>query len=199
MSTEMSSNGLMEADRIVAQLLLWVGMRGFVERSDLERRWSAAEPLPRLADEGLLQIDGEFVFLTPEGDAELTDLLRRLMGGDLGLDTFFTTFEEMDRELKQLATDWQSIREQADEDPDGLMNVVERWVELDGRLRKAVALSPAAAQVLAAYLPVLEAARQAFDDGAWDRFTGVREDSYHSVWYAMHEVLLRALGKARMG
>lgn len=195
-----SGEGLVEGDRDLASLLLWVGIRGLVERGDLERRWPAARPLPRLADDGLLQLDGEFVLLTPKGDAELTARLRRSAAGEVaGLARFFTAFEEMDREFKLLATDWQSLRPRVNEDPDALMGVLEGWAALDGRLREAVAGSPAANRLLAAYLPPLEAARRAFDDGDWDMFTGVGEQSYHSVWYLIHETLLRALARERTG
>jgi hypothetical protein len=200
MNEELSGERLVEGDGDLAALLLWVGVRGFVERGDLERRWPAARPLPRLANDGLLQLDGEFVLLTPKGDAELTARLRRSAAGDVaGLAGFFNAFEEMDLELKQLATDWQSLRPLVDEDPDALMGIIERWAALDGRLREAVAGSSGANRLLAAYLPPLEAARSAFDGGHWDMFTGVGEDSYHSIWYLMHETLLRALARERTG
>jgi hypothetical protein len=200
MNGGLSGERLVEGDRDLAALLLWVGVRGFVERGDLERRWPAARPLPRLANDGLLQLDGEFVLLTPKGDAELTAGLRRSAAGDVaGLARFFTAFAEMDLELKQLATDWQSLRPRVADDPDALMGVIERWAALDGRLREAVAGSSAANRLLAAYLPPLEAARSAFDGGDWNMFTGVGEDSYHSIWYLMHETLLRALARERTG
>ncbi len=195
---ETSGKGLAGTAGEVADLLLWVGMRGFVDRSELERRGSAAELLPQLVAEGLLQFDGDFVLLTPEGDSDLTVRLRRLAAFDLaGLGAFFSRFDEMDKELKFLATDWQNIRPGAEDDPDALMRVVEGWIALDGRIQAAVAGSAAAAQLLAAYVQLLSAARRGFDDGDWDRFTGIGENSYHSAWYAIHEVLLRALGKER--
>jgi hypothetical protein len=195
---ETSGEGVAATAREVADLLLWVGMRGFVERSELERRGTVAELLPRLVADGLLQLDGEFVLLTPEGDSDLTVRLRQLAEVDLtGLGAFFSRFEEMDKELKFLATDWQNIRPRAEEDPDALMTIVERWIALDGKLKTAVAESPSATRLLAAYVQLLSAARRGFDDGDWDRFTGIGEDSYHSAWFAMHEVLLRALGVER--
>jgi hypothetical protein len=195
---ETSGKGLAGSAGEVADLLLWVGMRGFVDRSELERRGSAADLLPQLVAEGLLQLDGEFVLLTIEGDNDLTVRLRRLAAVDLtGLAAFFSRFEGMDKELKFLATDWQSVRPRAEDDPDALMRIVEGWIALDGRLQAAVADSAAAARLLATYVQLLSAARRAFDDGDWDRFTGIGENSYHSAWYAMHEVLLRALGKER--
>jgi len=195
---ETSGEGVGATAQEVADLLLWIGMRGFVDRSELERRGAAAELLPRLVADGLLQLDGEFVLLTPEGDSDLTIRLRRLAEVDqTGLGAFFSRFEEMDKELKFLATDWQNIRPRAEDDPDALMTVVERWIALHGRLKVAVAGSSSAARLLAARVELLSAARRGFDDGDWDRFTGIGEDSYHSAWFAMHEVLLRALGMER--
>lgn len=193
----MSGESLPTADNAVAELLLWVGMRGLVERGDFERRWSAAKLKRQLIDEGLLQLDGEFVFLTAEGDADLTTRLRQLAAGLPGLDTFFADFEALDKEFKLLATDWQQVRPRAEDDPDGLMSVVERWIALDRRFQDAIERSPAAAQLLAEYVPLLQAARGGFEAGDWDRLTGIGENSYHSVWYAVHEVLLRSLGKER--
>lgn len=188
------------ADDRVHELLLWVAVRGFVDRHELELRWEAAAPLPRLVDAGLLQLDGQFVLVTPSGESELSAALESLVGKDrVGLETFYTTFEELDRELKALATEWQELRSRPEEDPDRAVDVAERLAELDLQLREAVALSSAAERLLGSHLPLLDSARQAFEGGDWDSLTGVAEDSYHSAWYAMHETLLRALGKQRAG
>jgi hypothetical protein len=184
----------------VQELLLWVAVRGFVDQHELQVRWEHAPPIPRLVETGLLQMDGEFVLVTPAGESQLSAGLESLVGDDrVGLDSFYTAFEELDRELKALATEWQELRSRPDEDPDRVVDVAERWAEVDRQLRQAMSHSSAAGRLLGSYLPLLRSARQGFEDGDWDRLTGVSEDSYHSAWYAMHETLLRALGKQRAG
>ncbi|MBJ7600982.1 MAG: hypothetical protein DLM67_18330 [Candidatus Nephthysia bennettiae] len=184
----------------VRELLLWVAVRGFVDKYELQMRWEHAAPIRHLVEVGLLGVDGGFVLVTPRGESQLSAALESLVGKDrVGLEGFYTAFEELDRELKALATEWQELRARPEEDPDRVVDVAERWAELDQQLRRAVVLSSAAGRLLGSYLPLLDSARQAFEGGDWDRLTGVAEDSYHSAWYAMHETLLRALGKQRAG
>jgi hypothetical protein len=187
-------------DDRVQELLLWMAVRGFVDRRELQTRWEHAAPIPRLVEAGLLEEDGEFVLVTPTGESRLSAALESLVGQDrVGLEGFYTAFEELDREFKALATEWQGLRSRPEEDPDRVVDVAERLAQLDQQLRQAVSLSSAAGRLLGSYLPLLDGARQAFEVGDWDRLTGVAEDSYHSAWYAMHETLLRALGKQRAG
>ena len=180
-----------------ADILLWIGMKGLADATELHERWRA-EKVKELVTEDLLQVDGDFALLTPAGEAFLTARLHDRAGGNIAeLELFLSQFEEMDAQFKALATEWQRLRSNADDDPDALMRVVERWTELDQRVQRAVVDSPPASALLAAFLPSLTNARHSFNEGDWDSFTGVGEGSYHSLWFAIHEVLLRALGRQR--
>jgi hypothetical protein len=116
----------------------------------------------------------------------------------------YERFERINRELLSLFTDWQMIpsaggeripNDHSDSDYDaGIVDrlgaqheraekVLDRFAELDPRLGvHKQRLDDAYDKVLA---------------GDLDWVSGVRIDSYHTVWFELHEDLLRMLGRER--
>jgi hypothetical protein len=112
-------------------------------------------------------------------------------------------FERVNRDLKQLMTEWQTKSVGGEEvpndhdDPDYDAGIVDRLGELHERVEPILGR-------LAEGVPRLDLYRQRLDDaydkalaGETDYVSGVRVDSYHTVWFELHEDLLRMLGQQR--
>jgi hypothetical protein len=116
----------------------------------------------------------------------------------------YERFERINRELLILFTDWQMIpaaggervpNDHSDADYDaGIVDrlgaqheraekVLDRFAELEGRL--------------GVYETRLEEAYDKVLAGDLDYVSGARIDSYHTVWFELHEDLLRMLGRER--
>jgi len=87
----------------------------------------------------------------------------------------------------------------ADANDEAQMAAVERWLDVDSRLREAANRSEGASRHFGRCLARLEAARELALDGDVDQLTGHDDSSYHSVWFLLHETLLRSLRRERTG
>ena len=112
-------------------------------------------------------------------------------------------FETVNNELKQVITDWQTMsvggeqvaNNHSDSDYDNA--VIDR---LGGVHEKAEPILKAFAAVLPrfAYYPEqLERALEKAEDGDTDWVSDATIDSYHTVWFELHEDILRVLGAER--
>ena len=112
-------------------------------------------------------------------------------------------FETVNHDLKQLITDWQTInvggRQVANDHSDAAYD--EKMVDRLGSLHdKAVPVLEALAKCLPRfmrYLARLEAALSRAEDGERAWVSDATIDSYHTVWFELHEDILRVLGRAR--
>jgi hypothetical protein len=115
----------------------------------------------------------------------------------------YERFERVNRQLLALMTDWQMMpagtervpNDHSDSDYDhriidelgGLheraQRPLEQFAALDGRLRR--------------YLERLDLAYDRALAGEYEWVSGARIDSYHTVWFELHEDLLRMLGRER--
>jgi hypothetical protein len=185
------------------ELLLRILMRGVVD-ADSARKISAeagldAAALDHLIAAGALTDDEGFLYLTEAGDHRLTeDLHARLgPGEESSLAAFADEFSVLDVELKSAITAWQ--RAISEEDPDRQVEAAERWLDTDSRLREATERAQVPARVFGSCLARLESARQRVLDGHPDELSGPQDTSYHSVWFLLHEMLLRTLKREREG
>jgi len=188
----------LESQDSLLDVLLWVGIRGLVPLEELETRlqsmgWSG---LSQLGD--WVSLESGYCQLSEKGDAHLTTLCRQRydVAEKDTLELFFDAFERLDREFKAIASKWQEIRIQ-EPDPDELVSVLEKWFAVDDNLRELMTQYPVASKVIGPYVERLHDARRRFEGGETDAFTGINDDSYHTVWHATHEVLLRALDRQR--
>jgi len=122
---------------------------------------------------------------------------------DQGFLAAHTRFESVNHELKQLITDWQTIniggRQLANDHSDAAYDgkIIHRLGTLHD---KAVPVLKALATSLprfARYLDKLEAALGRVEDGERAWFSDATIASYHTVWFELHEDILRVLGRAR--
>lgn len=103
-----------------------------------------------------------------------------------------------------VCTDWQ-LRRRPDgsqpindhTDPDYDASVIARLHEVDDAVQPVCARLAAALDRYAGYGRRLAEARRRLDDGDTDWFTKPVIDSYHTVWFELHEDLLCTLGIER--
>jgi hypothetical protein len=116
----------------------------------------------------------------------------------------YERFERVNRELLELFTDWQMVpsaggervpNDHSDKEYDD--GVVDRLGALHERAERTL-------DRFAGLEPRLRVYKQRLDDaydrvlaGEHDYVSGARIDSYHTVWFELHEDLLRMLGRER--
>jgi hypothetical protein len=110
-------------------------------------------------------------------------------------DEIIDRFRPLDIEIKRLASAWQEAVQR--DDWDGRVSVVEGLADLHERTDAFVAEHAARLPALPHFASRLGAALDRVLDGDADHVVGVRCDSYHTVWFQMHEDLLRTLQRQR--
>lgn len=182
----------MSTERTVLHVLAMEGIADtdtVVAETGLEES-VVAETLADLEANGLIEEDG-FWYATDAGERRLDDLCRsRFDPAERDqLREVLDRFEELDDRLKELASDWQDSREVALVADLGALHadVESLFADLDDGV--ADAYRP--------YLEDLAAARTALADGEAAYFTSTGVDSYHEVWFDLHDDLLRTLGAGR--
>lgn len=116
----------------------------------------------------------------------------------------YERFERINRELLQLFTDWQMMpaaggeRVQNDHsDADYDAGIVDRLGDQHERAEKVLDRFAALDPRLGNYKTRLDEAYDKVLAGEHDWVSGARIDSYHTVWFELHEDLLRMLGRER--
>lgn len=111
----------------------------------------------------------------------------------------YDKFLALDMEMKQITTDWQlasgssaSGAYSADD-----WKLIDRLMALDERAGPALLRVGGAVARFAGYRPRLKEALTRLENGERQWFSGLTCDSYHTVWWQLHEDLLIALGIAR--
>jgi hypothetical protein len=116
----------------------------------------------------------------------------------------YERFERINRELLALFTDWQMIPAAGGErvpndhsDPDYDAGIVDRLGAQHERAEKVLERFAALDPRLGVYGTRLDGAYDKVLAGELDYVSGARIDSYHTVWFELHEDLLRMLGRER--
>jgi hypothetical protein len=175
-------------------LLQTVRLKGRVRPADLDAT------VNEFIEAGLL-IDGKAVRLSPEGRARLTELLTDERTS-IDSDAFAQAYDEfrgVNRDFKSLIAQWQLKDGEPNDHTDADYDA-----EVLGRLdsiHRAVlpVLSAVSGQVprLDAYTAKLSAALEKIRAGDTAWFTRPLVDSYHTVWFELHEELIGAAGLTR--
>lgn len=181
------------------RLLMTAALKGVVEvdvlRSRLVDGPDGVAPLTALIEEGLLEDSDGLVFLTAEGERSLDAELQEAAGSQAvarGRE-LLAAFEVLDREFKELATDWQREQRVGTTDTAATGNrLIGLHVRLTDLIRDRQQLP-----LLGDLKAGLEDALGAFLGGDGSMLTGVDDDSYHSQWFMVHELLLRVAGIPR--
>jgi hypothetical protein len=116
----------------------------------------------------------------------------------------YERFERINRELLALFTDWQMVPAAGGEripndhsDADYDTGIVDRLGAQHERAEKVLDQFAALEPRLALYNERLDSAYDKALAGEHEWVSGARIDSYHTVWFELHEDLLRMLGRER--
>lgn len=111
-------------------------------------------------------------------------------------------FEALDTEFKKVCSMWQ-VRQDGMGSPNTHVNpeydfgVLERLREVHGRLREFVRSVSGLEAELADLTVELDNAMARIAEGEFDYFTGVQLNSFHNLWFELHEDLLCTMGLER--
>lgn len=157
------------------------------------KRGRAAEAQGRylLTPTARMALDGEY--------SKYYDGLRK----DAAFLAAYEGFERINVELKTLITDWQTLnvagRRVPNDHSDAAhdQRVIDRLGDLHERADRLFATLVAGLPRLQIYRDHLLAALEKAEDGSIEWVSDVRIDSYHTVWFELHEELLRLMGRTR--
>jgi hypothetical protein len=123
--------------------------------------------------------------------------------GSGAMNSAYADFEKVNAQLKQLITDWQTLdvgggkipNDHSDEAYDE--KIIDRLGDLHERAKPILLRMAAELPRLGVYSKMLIAALERAEDGDFQWVSDAKIASYHTVWFEMHEDLLRVLGRER--
>jgi hypothetical protein len=144
--------------------------------------------------------------VAPAGQAYLAEQYPVVFADARGDEAFvgsYERFEKVNVDLLTLMTDWQTMpagggrisNDHSDADYD--QSIIDRLGSLHERAERVIGKAADAQPRVGRYLERLEEAYDKVLAGDRDYVSGVRVDSYHTVWFELHEDLLRMLGRTR--
>jgi len=149
--------------------------------------------------------DGKYM-LSPAGQMILLGEYSRFyadLRGDTDFVAAYDRFELVNADLKQLITEWQTVEiageRIANDHSDAQYDdkVIGRLGDLFERFEPIIDTMVASQSRLECYKEKLGHALEQAEDGAFEWVSDAKIESYHTVWFEMHEDLLRLLGRER--
>jgi hypothetical protein len=146
------------------------------------------------------------VLLSPAGQLILASEYSRFyvnLRADAAFNAACERFERINVELKQLITDWQTLaiggRRVPNDHSDAAYDrrIIDRLGGLHERFEPILLALIAGESRLGLYQQKLDAALEKAEAGATAAVSDARSDSYHTVWFELHEDLLRLGGRQR--
>ncbi|MCV7395139.1 MarR family transcriptional regulator [Mycobacterium paraseoulense] len=185
-----------------------VRLKGRVRPTDLaatlhEDLAGVTAAIEQLTASGLLA-DGATVRITPAGRARLAALLdeERRHTDHSALAAAYADFRPVNADFKSVVTDWQLKG-----GPEGIPNphddaeydaaVLARLGDVQARVLPIIEAAAAQLPRLSVYSAKLVAALDKVRDGDSAWLTRPLVDSYHTVWFELHEELITAVGLTR--
>ena len=194
-----------------ADCLRTIGIKGFATAQGiadaLGSEADTVQPLvDRLAGDGLVVTAAGAFRLTEAGKARATELVAQERA-QWGIDRATTALDEflaIDERVKATVTAWQLrdpegqiINDHADAEYD--RSVLDRLADVHAQAAQWLASHEAGYPRLATYRDRLEAALTRARDGDGRYVASPRVDSYHGVWFELHEDLIQLCGRTREG
>ena len=188
-----------------------VGLKGVVSADSLVDvlgcgSAQAAAAIAALVDEGTAQeLPGGRVRLTKEALASVDELYRRDSARlRTVVEPVMDDFHTVDRAFKELVTSWQMrkidgeevVNDHTDAAYDNAV-IVRLRDDIHPRVLAVVEVVAAAEPRLARYGDRLTAALEAVKQGDAQMMAHPLRDSYHTVWFELHEELIRLSGRNR--
>jgi hypothetical protein len=164
------------------------------------------QALDRARSANLVALARTHYLLTAEGDAALGLVYpKRFAGsrGDRRLAAAYERFESLNRDFKALITDWQvrpiGVAKLPNDHSDAEYDerVLRRLCTVHDRAEEILSVLSCSSPLVARHVDRLRAALERAESDEPEWVSGVRCDSYHAVWFELHEDLLRLLGKSR--
>jgi hypothetical protein len=162
--------------------------------------------LGRAARDGLaVETNGAFM-LTPVARMSLDGEYSRVYADQRASEGFiaaYERFEAVNKELKQLITDWQTLEIGGQSVPNDHSDkahddaIIDRLGEMHERAEAVLGDLAVGLPRLKVYGEKLLAALEKAEDGDVEWVSGAKIESYHTVWFELHEDLLRILGRER--
>ena len=188
-------------------LLRLVGLKGRANAALLADSLSlppaaVAAAYATLCERGFCARVGDALRLTPTGQQRLASLLgeERVHADPTGVSALYQDFTVLDAELKRIMTAWQL---RADGTPNDHRNaeydaaVLERLAELHRRAGPLIQRMAAISPRLTGYGRRLDRAAERVAAGDHGYVAKIIADSYHTVWFELHEELLGLAGRTR--
>jgi len=153
----------------------------------------------------IVEANGRFL-LSPAGQLILASEYSRFyvnLRADAAFNAACERFERINVELKQLITDWQTLAIGGQRVPNDHSDaaydrrIIDRLGGLHERFEPILLALIAGESRLALYQQKLDAALEKAEAGATAAVSDARSDSYHTVWFELHEDLLRLGGRQR--
>lgn len=161
---------------------------------------TAVSTIADLTDGGLV-LAGRTLKISRDGRTRLEELLARERSGidTAAVAAAYDDFRGVNADFKALVLDWQSKDGQPNthEDADYDAAVLARLDVVHQRVMPMITAAAAQIPRLAAYSDKLAAALAKIRAGDTMWFTRPIIDSYHTVWFELHEELIQALGLSR--
>jgi hypothetical protein len=164
------------------------------------------EVLARLVEaKRVVEAQGKYL-LTPPARMALDSDYSRFYGDLRASPEFkagYEAFERLNVALKQLITDWQTMsvagnrvpNAHADKDYDA--GIIDRLGELHERAEGVLARLAGDLPRFHIYRDKLLAALEKAEDGEIEWVSDAKIESYHTLWFELHEDLLRLMGRER--
>ncbi len=123
---------------------------------------------------------------------------------DAAMQATYDDFEKINEQLKQLITDWQTVtiggtsvpNDHSDQDHDD--KIIDKLGRLHDRAEPILDRFSAGLPRLGVYKTLLIAALERAEDGDAAWVSDAKCMSYHTVWFELHEDLIRVLGRKRI-
>lgn len=162
-----------------------------LKAADLSGRVVLAESKYMLSPAGQMILLGEYSRFYSE------------LRGDSRFVSAYERFEIVNADLKQLITDWQTMEvagsrvanDHSDAEYDD--KIIGRLGDLHERFEPVLANMVSSESRLACYAGKLDRALERAEDGELQWVSDAKIESYHTVWFELHEDLLRLLGRIR--
>lgn len=192
---------------IELKVLQAVRLKGRINPADIaatvdEDPTVVAEAVRAAADSGLL-IEGSTLRLSDAGRERLGELLttERANADKPVIDDAYAEFRSVNRDFKQLVSDWQLKHGEPNthDDADYDSAVLDRLDDVHARVAPIVATVTAQIPRLTTYSDKLAIALAKVRSGETFWLTRPMIDSYHTVWFELHEELILATGRTRIG
>jgi pyruvate,orthophosphate dikinase len=153
-------------------------------------------------DRGLCARAGPSLRLTPAGRARVAELLaeERAQADRSAVAALYQEFCGFNAEVKEIMTAWQLKREGVandHQDPGYDHAVLQRLADLHRRVNPLLQRLGALAPRLAAYAVRLDRAAERIGAGDHSYVARLIADSYHTVWFELHEDLISLAGLTR--